>query len=113
MFAKVGKEGWELSKDPTEDFTPAKKQNLEALVGWLSEHMRTIKLPDLLIEVDNDLHFTNDFLPAAKRNERNSNDICSILTTIMAQLQRCCHQTALHIIIRSFMFNTNLPYGLM
>jgi hypothetical protein len=84
MFAKIGKEGWELSKDPTEEFTPAKKQKLEALVAWLSEHMRTIKLPDLLIEVDNDLHFTNDFLPAAKRNERNSNDICNILTTIMA-----------------------------
>jgi len=84
MFAKVGKEGWELSKDPTDEFTPVKKQKLEALVAWLSEHMRTIKLPDLLIEVDNDLHFTNDFLPAAKRNERNSNDICNILTTIMA-----------------------------
>src|SRR5659263_378335 len=50
----------------------------------LSERMRTIKLPDLLIEVDNDLHFTNAFLPAAKRNGRNSNDICNTLTTIMA-----------------------------
>jgi len=52
MFAKVGKEGWELSKDPTEEFASAKKQKLEALVAWLSERMRTIKLPDLLIEVD-------------------------------------------------------------
>jgi hypothetical protein len=59
-------------------------QKLEALVAWLSEHMRTIKLPDLLIEVDNDLHFTSAFLPAAKRNERTPNDICNILTTIMA-----------------------------
>ena len=84
MFAKVGKEGWKLSKDPTEKFTPAKKQKLEALVAWLSGHMRTIKLPDLLIEVDNDLHFTSAFLPAAKRNERTPNDICNILTTIMA-----------------------------
>ena len=83
-FAKVGKEGWELSKDPAEEFSAAKKQKLDALAVWLSGHMRTIKLPDLLIEVDNDLHFTNAFLPAAKRNERNSDDICNILTTIMA-----------------------------
>jgi hypothetical protein len=80
----VGKEGWELSKDPTEEFASAKKQKLETLVAWISERMRTIKLPDLLIEVDNDLHFTNAFLPAIKRNERNSDDICNILTTIMA-----------------------------
>jgi TnpA family transposase len=84
IFAKVGKEGWELSKDPTDEFTPAKKQKLEALIAWLSERMRTIKLPDLLIEVDNDLHFTNAFLPAVKQNKRNSDDICNILTTIMA-----------------------------
>jgi len=46
--------------------------------------MRTIKLPDLLIEVDNDLHFTSAFLPAAKRNERTPDDICNNLTMIMA-----------------------------
>jgi hypothetical protein len=43
MFAKVGKEGWELSKDPTEEFTQAKKQKLETLIAWLSEHMRNDK----------------------------------------------------------------------
>ena len=25
-FAKIGKEGWELSKDPAEELTPAKRQ---------------------------------------------------------------------------------------
>ena len=46
--------------------------------------MRTIKLPDLLIEVDNDLHFSDQFLPATRRQERTAEDVCTILTTIMA-----------------------------
>ena len=50
--------------------------------------MRPIRLPDLLIEVDNDLHFTNHFvLPIEKRaleRKRQTEDICAILVTIMA-----------------------------
>jgi len=60
------------------------KQKLEALTQWLSTHMRTIKLPDLLIEVDNDLHFTDPFLPVNMRRERTAVEICTILTAIMA-----------------------------
>jgi TnpA family transposase len=45
--------------------------------------MRTIKLPDLLIEADNDLHFTDPYLPAARRLERNPDDVCAVLTTHM------------------------------
>jgi len=83
-FAKAGKEGWVLSIDPAEELNSEQKQKLEILTHWLSQHMRTIKLPDLLIEVDNDLHFTNSFLPATRRHERTSEDVCNILTTIMA-----------------------------
>ncbi len=82
-FAKVGKEGWILSTDAAENLSSEQKQKLEALMQWLSSHMRTIKLPDLLIEVDNDLHFTDQFLPATKRQGR-AEDICTILTVIMA-----------------------------
>jgi TnpA family transposase len=83
-FAKAGKEGWVLSVDPTEELTSEQKQKLEMLTHWLSQHMRTIKLPDLLIEVDNDLHFTTSFLLATRRHERTPEDVCNILTTIMA-----------------------------
>jgi len=69
-FAKVGKAGWILSTDAAETLSSEQKQKLEALTQWLSSHMRTIKLPDLLIEVDNDLHFTDQFLPAIKRQGR-------------------------------------------
>jgi len=82
-FAKVGKEGWILSTDAAETLSSEQKQKLEALTQWLSSHMRTIKLPDLLIEVDNDLHFTDQFLPAIKRQGR-AEDICTVLTSIMA-----------------------------
>jgi TnpA family transposase len=83
LFAKVGKEGWILSTDAAENLSSEQKQKLEALMQWLSSHMRTIKLHDLLIEVDNDLHFTDQFLPATKRRGR-AEDICTVLTSIMA-----------------------------
>jgi len=82
-FAKIEKEEWLLSKDPAEEFSAEKKQKLEKLKNWLSENMRTIKLPDLLIETDNDLHFTDPYLPATRRNERNPDDVCNVLTTHM------------------------------
>lgn len=83
-FARVNDDGWLLSKDPAEELTSGKQQGIERLSQWLTEHMRTIKLPDLLIEVDNDLHFTNVFLPATRRNERAAEDVCAIITTLMA-----------------------------
>ena len=82
-FAKVGKEGWELSIDPAEELSSAKRQQIEKLKNWLSENMRTIKLPDLLIEADNDLHYTDPFLPVARRAERNPDDVCNVLTALM------------------------------
>ncbi len=83
-FAKVGKEGWMLSTDAAETLSSEQKRKLEALTQWPSFHMRTIKLPDLLIEVDNDLHFTDPFFPATRKSERIAEDICTILTAIMA-----------------------------
>ncbi len=83
-FAKSTNEGWILSTDAAETFTIEQKQKLAQLTQWLSLHMRTIKLPDLLIEVDNDVHFTDPFLPATRRRERTAEDVCAILTAIMA-----------------------------
>ena len=83
-FAKVGKAGWVLSTDAAETLRQEQKQQLETLTQWLASHMRTIKLPDLLIEVDNDLHFTDPFLPAGRRKERTAENICAVLTTILA-----------------------------
>jgi hypothetical protein len=35
------------------------------LKSWLGRHMRTTRLTDMLIEVDNDIRFTDHFLPPA------------------------------------------------
>lgn len=82
-FAKATNDGWILSTDSAEILTADQKQQLERLIQWLGQHMRTIKLPDLLIEVDNDLRFTDAFMPPA-RQTRTVEDVCTILTTIMA-----------------------------
>jgi TnpA family transposase len=83
-FAKIEQEEWLLSKDPAEEFSLEKKQKLEKLRGWFAGNMRTIKLPDLLIETDNDVHFTDPFLPATRRKECRPEDVCQILITLMA-----------------------------
>src|SRR6201997_4548012 len=46
--------------------------------------MRRVKLPDLLIEVDNQLGFTRIFLTPAQRQEPSPEDICAVLAAVMA-----------------------------
>jgi hypothetical protein len=46
--------------------------------------MRHVKLPDLLIEVDNQLGFTRNFLTPAQREEPSPEDICAVLAAVMA-----------------------------
>ena len=47
--------------------------------------MRRVRLPDLLIEVDNELGFTRHFMTPAERQGRVPEDICMILAAVMAQ----------------------------
>jgi hypothetical protein len=41
--------------------------------------MRTTHLTDMLIEVDNDIRFTDHFLPPAQKGKRDRKEICTIL----------------------------------
>ena len=75
---------WRLSADPSERLAPDAEARLHHLKGWLARHMPTIRLPDLLIEVDNDLRFTNHFLPASQRADRKADDVCLQLATVLA-----------------------------
>ncbi len=43
-----------------------------------------IKLPELLIEVDNELGITRFFMSTAQQENPQADDICAILATIMA-----------------------------
>jgi hypothetical protein len=46
--------------------------------------MRRVKLPELLIEVDNELGFTRHFLTPAQRQGPKPEDICAVLAAVMA-----------------------------
>jgi TnpA family transposase len=83
-YAKVKDGRWVLSVDPGETLTPEEETSLNQLKSWLKKHMRPIKLPQLLIEVDNDLHFTHEFMLPSQQSVRQVDDICAIIASIMA-----------------------------
>lgn len=81
-YASVDENGWQLSSDPGEKLDAEDKQRLDDIQQWLAEHMRSVKLPELLIEVDNELYFTRHFMTPAQQREAES--VCLVLATIMA-----------------------------
>jgi TnpA family transposase len=80
----VDKDGWRLSAEPTEKLDQEGQDRLAHLKSWLAKQMRRVKLPDLLIEVDNQLGFTRNFLTPAQREESSPEDICAVLAAVMA-----------------------------
>jgi TnpA family transposase len=83
-YATADKNGWRLSVDPSEKLDAVSERQLEELKEWLAQHMRWIKLPELLIEVDNELGFTRHFMTPAQRQSRSVDDICTVLAAMMA-----------------------------
>jgi TnpA family transposase len=83
-YASVDEKGWVLSVDSAEKLDTETEKRLDALKSWLSDYLRPIKLPELIIEVDNEIHFTHSFLPSIHRAERKPEAVCHILATIMA-----------------------------
>lgn len=82
-YATADEDGWHLSKDTAETLDTAAQTRLGELRKWLARHMRTVRLPDLLIEVDNDLRFTDHFVPPAQRGGRDAEDVCQILAVVL------------------------------
>jgi len=83
-YASIHENRWQLSVDPAEKLDEEAKQRLETLKAWIAEHLREIKLPELLIEVDNELHFTRHFMLPAQPELRAAEQVCTILATIIA-----------------------------
>ena len=54
-------DGWRLKTDPAEHPDPAQSDSLVELHRWLDARSRSIRLADLLIDVENDLGFSVDF----------------------------------------------------
>jgi TnpA family transposase len=80
----IDKEGWHLATDPAQVLSPADEAGLAALRAWLRDKIPTIRLPELLIAVDNDLDWTRHFLPRGRRDTRTADEVCQVVATIMA-----------------------------
>ncbi|MEE8250767.1 MAG: Tn3 family transposase [Gemmatimonadales bacterium] len=80
-FEKNG--SWRFGTDPAEKLSPEAQQQLNALSRHLGHRMRRIRLPDLLIEVDNELRFTRHFSLAAQ-GKRTPQDVCVAVATVIA-----------------------------
>jgi hypothetical protein len=80
----IDKEGWHLATDSAEALSPADEAGLAALRVWLRDKIPTIRLPELLIAVDNDLDWSRHFLPRGRRDTRTADEVCQVIATIMA-----------------------------
>ena len=78
------KTGWHLSADATEKLDEATEARLKQLKSWLAKSLRRIRLPELLIEVDNELGFTHHFMAHPQRQDSSPEDVCAVLAAVMA-----------------------------
>lgn len=83
-YAKIENNKWELSIDEAQQFNENEADMLIRLRDFLKTHMRKIKLPDLLVEVDNDLHITNYFMSYDQSQRRDKDAIVDVIATWMA-----------------------------
>jgi TnpA family transposase len=83
-YAKVVEGKWSLSRDMANALPLERKKELDEMKAWLSKRMRLIKLPELLIEVDNDIHFTEALILPSKNKTLSVEAIFGVLATVMA-----------------------------
>ena len=75
-------DGWRLKTDAAEHPDPAQSDSLAELHRWLDARSRSIRLADLLIEVENDLGFSVHFQrPGEQRVDPG--EVCALLATIL------------------------------
>ncbi len=76
-------DGWRLKTDAAEQPDQAQSDSLAELHRWLDARSRTIRLADLLIEVENDLGFSGHFQqPGEKRVDPE--EVCALLAAVLA-----------------------------
>ena len=83
-YAKVVNGKWVLGTDPADVLPPERKKQLDAIKSWLNKRMRPIKLPELLIEVDNDIHFTEALTLPGENGTLSIDSIFGVLAALMA-----------------------------
>ena len=75
-------DGWRLKTDPAEHLDPAQSDSLVELHRWLDARSRSIRLADLLIDVENDLGFSVHFQRPSERVDPG--EVCALLAAILA-----------------------------
>ena len=75
-------DGWRLKKDPAEHLDAAQSASLAELHRWLDARNRSIRLADLLIEVENDLGFSVHFQQPGEKVDPV--EVCALLAAILA-----------------------------
>src|SRR5262249_58746103 len=80
----LANEGWHLSPDPAEPISTEVEAGITGLRTWLRDKVPTIRLPELLIAMDNDLNWVQHFLPVSRRATRTADEVCQVVATIMA-----------------------------
>jgi TnpA family transposase len=83
-FARIVDGRWALSGETSTLLSTGEEENLNAFSEWIEKRMRMIKLPDLLLEVNNDLNFSDAFLFPDGKTGMHEDDVCGIIATIMA-----------------------------
>ena len=83
-YVLIDNEGWRFGQDQAEKPDPEVQRKLQDFEGWLTGRMRSIKLPNLLVEVDNDLHFTRHFISPLRESNDRVEEICTVIATILA-----------------------------
>lgn len=81
-YVRLEEGGWRFGSDPAESVTPEHRTRLERLNKYLEERIRRVRLPDLLIQVDNEVQFTRHFLREAPT--RSQEQVCQAIATVMA-----------------------------
>lgn len=94
---KIDQDGWHFSRDEGEVLSPTQEEKLKALKNWMGSKIRMIKLPELLIQVNNVLNFTQYFLPPFEKNRAEEKDICAILATLLSQGSNIGPRTMSHL----------------
>ena len=78
-FAQIDETGWKLSSDVASRLDQEAEGRLKTLKNYLSSKMRVVKLPELLIEVDNELHITRRFMTAAQQEHPKIKHVRDVL----------------------------------
>ena len=76
-------DGWRLKTDAAEPPDAAQSDSLAELHRWLDARSRSIRLADLLIEVENDLGFSVHFQQPGER-QVDPGEVCALLAAILA-----------------------------